>query len=220
MSAWMRKGMCCTLVALSALPASLVADPPHAAMLYARGSTWVNGSAILRTTAIFPGDLIQTKASSAADINMKGTAATVLPNSLVQFTGETIEVQHGGVALLTSNKIGAQIGDVTVQPAAANWSEFWVGEADGKVTIMARKGDLTIIDDSGTTTLSAGQETTREESQKKKKKRRGAGAIPAATGGILDSKAALIAGIAAVGGITTIVLLQQEDPISPSRMGR
>jgi hypothetical protein len=220
MSAWMRKGMCCTLIALSALPASLLAEHPNAAMLYARGSTWVNGSAIPRTSAIFPGDLIQTKASSAADINMKGTAATVLPNSLVKFAGDAIELQHGGVALLTSNKVGAQIGDVTVQPAAADWSEFWVGEADGKVTIMARKGDLTIIDDSGTTTLSAGQETTREESQKKKKKRRGAGAIPAATGGILDSKAALIAGIAAVGGITTIVLLQQEDPISPSRMGR
>jgi hypothetical protein len=36
----------------------------------------------------------------------------------------------------------------------------------------------------------------------------------------MDSKAALIAGIAAFGGITTIVLLQREDPISPSRMGR
>jgi hypothetical protein len=82
---------------------------------------------------------------------------------------------------------------------------------------MARKNDVVITDQDGTTKLAAGQETTRET--KKKKRRRPAGAIPAATGSILDSKAALIAGIAAVGTITTIVLLQKEDPISPSRMG-
>jgi nicotinamide riboside transporter PnuC len=34
------------------------------------------------------------------------------------------------------------------------------------------------------------------------------------------SKAAVIEGIATVTGITMIVLLQREDPISPSRMGR
>lgn len=215
----LRKSLCCGLIALSAFPVFLLADEPKAAMLYARGNIWVNGAAIPRSTAIFAGDLIQTKANSAASINLPGVNATVLPDSLVKFAGKTIELEHGGLTLLSANQMAAEIGDVRVQPASTDWSEFWVGDVDGNVTIMARKGDLTVTDETGTSTLSAGQETTREESQKKKKKRAG-GAIPAATGGIMDSKAALIAGIAAVGGITTIVLLQREDPISPARMGR
>jgi hypothetical protein len=219
MGKWLRKTLCCTLVALSAFPASLLADAAKTAMLYARGSIWVNGAAIPRSTSIFAGDLIQTKAGSAADITLAGTTVVVLPNSLAKFAGENIELEHGGLTLVTSTQLAAQIGDIKVQPASADWNEFWVGEVDGNVTIMARKGNLTISDDTGTATLSAGQETTREESKKKKKKR-GGGAVPAAEGGILDSKAALIAGIAAIGGITTIVLLQREDPISPSRMGR
>jgi len=216
----LRKSLCCGLIALSAFPISLLADEPKAAMLYARGDIWVNGAAIPRSTAIFAGDLIQTKANSAANINLPGANATVLPDSLVKFAGKTIELEHGGLTLLTANQMTAEIGDVKVQPASTDWSEFWVGDVDGNVTIMARKGDLTVTDETGTSTLSAGQETTREESQIKKKKKGAGGAVPAATGGIMDSKAALIAGIAAVGGITTIVLLQREDPISPSRMGR
>jgi len=216
----LRKSLCCGLVALSAFPISLLADEPKAAMLYARGDIWVNGASIPRSTAIFAGDLIQTKANSAANINLPGANATVLPDSLVKFAGKTIELEHGGLTLLTANQMTAEIGDVKVQPASTDWSEFWVGDVDGNVTIMARKGDLTVTDETGTSTLSAGQETTREESQKKKRKKRAGGALPAATGGIMDSKAALIAGMAAFGGITTIVLLQREDPISPSRMGR
>jgi hypothetical protein len=219
MGSWLRKTLCCALIAASALSPALLADEPTAAMLYARGSTWVNGAAIPRSTAIFPGDLIQTKTGSAANINLPGVTATVLPDTLVKFAGTAIELDHGGLTLLTSNRMAAQIGDVKVQPVSTDWSEFWVGDVDGNVTIMARKGDLTVSDESGTTTLSAGQETTREEQQKKKKKR-GGGAVPAASGGIMDSKAALIAGIGAMGGITAIVLLQREDPISPSRMGR
>lgn len=215
----LREFLCYALVAVTALPASLLADEPKGAMVYARGSIWVNGAAIPRTSAIFPGDLIQTKADSAANINLPGATAMVLPDSLVKFAGRTIELDHGGMTLLTSNQMAAQIGDVRVQPVSTVWSEFWVGDVDGSVTIMARKGDLTITDESGSTTLSAGQESTREESQKKKRKKRGGGAAPSATGGILDSKAALYAGIAAVSGITLIVLLQREDPISPDRMG-
>jgi hypothetical protein len=212
-----RKALCCALVASATVPASLFGGEPTAAMLYARGATWVNGAAVLRTSAIFPGDLVQTKSDSAANIHLPGSIVTVLPDSLAKFEGPTLELQHGGMVILSSKQLATHIGDVTVVAAKPEWTEFWAGNTDGSVTIMARKGDVTVIDDSGTTTLTTGQETTREESKKKKKRR---GAAAAATGSIMDSKAALIAGIAAVGGITTLVLLQREDPISPDRMGR
>lgn len=219
MRAALRKFLCCTLIVLCALPACLLAGETKAAMVYAKGTAWLNGSVIPRTSAIFPGDLVQTQSDSAANLHLLGTTITVLPNSLVKFAGPAIELQHGGLTVLTSRQQPAQVGDLLITPASASWTEFWVGEADDRVTIMARQGDVMIRDDSGTSTLGAGQETTREESKKKKKKRSG-GAVPAASGSILDSKAALIGGIAAVGGITALVLLQREDPISPDRMGR
>ena len=99
---------------------------------------------------------------------------------------------------------------------------------DGKVHIAARKGDLTISDNTGTTTLAQGQQTTREESasseeknknpeENKKKKRRAAGAIPGAGGGILDSPVAVGIGGAAIGAVTAWVLIQGDEPASPSK---
>ena len=217
MLAWFRKAACCALIISLVMPAAVFAAETNAAMVYARGTAWVNGTEIPRSSVLFAGDMVQTKPDSAANITLAGATITLLPNSLVRFQGQGLELQHGGITVLTSSKLPIQIGDVVVTPAAADWTEFWIGEAQDNLTIMARKNDVVITDQDGTTKLAAGQETTRET--KKKKRRRPAGAIPAATGSILDSKAALIAGIAAVGTITTIVLLQKEDPISPSRMG-
>ncbi len=104
-----------------------------------------------------------------------------------------------------------------------------VRDVDGKVQIAARKGDLTISDNTGTTKLAQGQETTRDESpsqddsqaQKGKKKKKGAvpaaAAAPGAAGGILNSPVAI--GIAAgivVGG-TAWVLSKGDDPVSPAK---
>ena len=92
----------------------------------------------------------------------------------------------------------------------------------GTVQIAARKGDLTISDETGTTTtLAQGQETTRDDSQgedkKKKKKKRAAGVVPAAQGGILDSPWAIGIGTAAVAGTGIWLLTLDEKPVSPSQ---
>ena len=89
-----------------------------------------------------------------------------------------------------------------------------------EVQIVASKGDLTVQDQQGTTTVQEGQQTTRDDTsnpeKKKKKKRRGAGAATAAGGGILSSSTAVYTGLAIVGGVTTWVLLQGDDPLSPA----
>jgi hypothetical protein len=116
-----------------------------------------------------------------------------------------------------------------VSPTAGVWTEFEVRDVDGTVKIAARKGDLTISDDTGTTTLAQGQETTRDESQsqddsqarKGKKKKKGAGpapaAAPGAAGGVLNSPIAIgIAGGIALGG-TAWVLSHGDDPVSPAK---
>jgi hypothetical protein len=210
----LRSGLCCTLAILMVLPVSLFAADTGAAIVYARGTTWVNGAAIPRSSAIFPGDLVQTKPDTLANINLQGSTVSVLPDSLVKFEGNAVLIEHGGVSVATLKSLATHVGDITITPSSNSWTEFQVADVDGTVRIVARKGDLMVSDETGKATLPAGQETTREETQKRRKRREG-GAAAAAHGGILDSKMAIIGGTGVIGGVTLWVLLQGDDPVSP-----
>lgn len=202
------------LMMLVAFPMSMFAADTGAAMLYAKGPTWVNGSPIPQSAAVFPGDLVQTKQDSVANINASGSSVAILADSLVKFDKGSLALDHGSVSVATSKKLATQAGAVKVTPASDAWTEFQVSQAGDKVQIIARKGNVSISDDSGTTTLSPGQQTTRYASYKSKQS--GGGAVPAAGGGILDSPIVIGVGGAAVGALVTWVLLQGGKPLSPS----
>jgi hypothetical protein len=217
-----RKLVSCVLVLM--VPGSLIAVDSGTAMLYADGAAWLNGSHVPKSSAIFAGDLVQTRSDSAANIHAPGSSVTVLGDSLVQFEGASLKVEHGGVSVSTSKGLATTAGEVRVAPASNTWTEFNVMDTDGTVRIAARKGDLTITDDRGTVTLAQGQETTRDEQtdnskkkEREKDKKRAAGASPAAGGGLLDSPVAVGVGAAAIVGVTTWVLLQNSNPVSPSQ---
>lgn len=231
MSAMMRpsylKFLSCLLVMI--FPAALFAADQPAAMLYSHGTALLNGNSIARSSAIFSGDLVQTNPDSVANINATGSSVLVLNDSLIQYQGGTVKLEHGGVTISTSKSLATRAGDVTVSPTASVWTEFEVRDVDGRVQIAARKGDLTISDDSGTTTLAQGQQTTRDESQsqtdnntnnqkrkkREKREKRVAGAVPGAAAGVFNSPAAIgIAGGIIIGG-TAWVLSQSDDPVSP-----
>jgi hypothetical protein len=157
----------------------------------------------------------------------------VLNESLVQYEGSTLKLEHGGVTISTSKLLATRAGDVTVAPSTSVWTEFEVRDVDGRVQIAARKGDLTISDDTGTTILAQGQQTTREASdsqvdnqvnnhdspdnKKKKKKKEAAGAIAPAAGGILNSPVAVGIGAGVIVGVTAWVLIQGDQPVSPAK---
>jgi len=216
-----RSMVSCSLLLI--VPSCMLAADSGAAMLYANGATWLNGSHVPNSSAIFAGDLVQTRADGAANIHAPGSSITVLGDSLVQFEGVSLKVEHGGVTVSTSKGVATTAGDVRVAPASNAWTEFNVTDVDGTVRIAARKGDLTVTDDSGTVTLAQGQETTRDEQSpdskspdNKKKKRRIAGAAPAAGGGLLNSPVAIGVGAGIVAGVTIWVLSRNDDPISPN----
>ena len=215
----------CVLLIL--FPGSLLAADSNAAMLYVNtnGAAWVNGAHVPRSSsAIFSGDLLQTRSDSVANINEPGSSITVLAGSLVQFQGASVDIQHGGVTVSTSKGIAATAGDVRVTPASDAWTEFNVTDVDGTVRILARKGDLSISDGKDVVTLPQGQETTRDESnpavdnnKKKKNKKQQTGATPAAGGGIMNSPYAVGIGAGAVIGVTTWVLVKSDNPASPTK---
>lgn len=213
----------CVLTVL--FPYSLFAADSNAAMLYINGSAWVNGTHVPRpSSAIFSGDLVQTRRDSVANINAPGSSITVMADSLVQFEGSSLKIEHGGVAIATSKGVGTTAGDVKVTPVSGEWTEFNVIDVDGTVRIAARKGELSIFDGNATTTLAQGQETTRQETSdettdangKKRKKREDASAVPGATGGILNSPYAIGAGAAAIGAVAVWVLIKSDNPASPA----
>ena len=201
--------------------ASFAADS-NPAMLYTNGAAWINGAHVPRPSlAIFSGDLLQTRSDSVAHINGSGSSVTVLADSLVQFEGSSVRIDHGGVAISTSKQMATTAGDVKVTPASNSWTEFNVTDFDGTVRIAARKGDLLVSDGQNTVTLPQGQETTRDESAPdssgKKKKKQQAGAPAAATGGILNSPWAIGAGAVVIGGVATWVLVKNDEPASPAK---
>ena len=218
-----REVVSCVLPIL--LPASLLAADSTAAMLYTTGTAWVNGAHVPRaSSAIFSGDMLQTRSDSVANINSAGSSITVLSNSLVQFEGSGVKIEHGAVAVSTSKGVATTAGDVKVSPVSSAWTEFNVTDVDGTVRIAARKGDVTIFDGKDTFTLAQGQETSRDESSdqsdkenKKKSKKRAAGAAPGAEGGILNTPLAIEIGAGIIGLTTILVLAHDDDPASPSK---
>ena len=202
-------------------PVSLfAADTSPAAILYSHGGTVLNGTTFPVSSALFSGDLVQTSADSVANINATGSTVLVLNESLVQYEGDLLKLEHGGIRISTSKSMSALAGEVKISPANSILTEFDVTDVDGRVQIAARKGDLTISDQTGTTTLGQGQETTRDESSSnKKRKAAGAapGAAPGAAGAVLDSPIAIGIGAGAIGALTIWVLSRSDDPESPSK---
>jgi hypothetical protein len=211
-----RKTLCWMMIAM--FPASLMASESNSAMLYAKGTAWINGSAVPHSSALFAGDLVQTKPDSIVNINALGSNVTIAADSLVKYEGNAVSIEHGSVSVATSKGMATHVGEVTIAPTQPNWTEFDVTDVNGSVQIMARKGDVTIADANGTNTLPQGQQTTRDESQdQKSKKRKAAGAAaPAGQGGLLDSPWAVYAGVGAIGVGAAIIFTRDGDPMSPA----
>ena len=208
----LRNILCWTLLAV--FPLSLLAADSGAAMLYAKGTAWLNGGTVPRSSAVFPGDLVQTKPDSMANINASGSNVMILADSLVKFEGNAVAVDRGGVNVATAKGMSTHAENLTVTPASNAWTEFEVNNAEGKVQIIARKGDLSISDGSETSTLPQGQQTTRQSATKKT--RRSGGAAPAAGGGILDSPIVIAVGAAGIGALLTWVAIESSNPSSPA----
>lgn len=221
-SSALRYLVCCVLLFL--FPGSMFAADSNAAMLYTNGAAWVNGAHVPRfSSAIFSGDLLQTRSDTVANIDEPGSSITVLADSLVEFQPSAVHIEHGGVTVSTSKQVGTVAGDVNVKPASFAWTEFNVVDVDGTVKIAARKGSLSITYGKEVFTLAQGQETSRDESApdsandgKKSKKKDGAGTAPGATGGWLNTPVAVGIGAGAILGVTTWVLVKSDNPASPS----
>jgi hypothetical protein len=164
------------ILMLSFSCAALGGDSPRAsgAVLHASGIVQVNGVGSREITALFSGDSIQTTEDSVANIVADGSSVLVMPNALVKFMGQAVELTEGAVSVATSGGMAVSSYGLTFAPPEHMQSKFEVVEYEDSVTVAARQGPVTVTDGQQTSTVPEGQESTH------KKRRKAAGAAPAA----------------------------------------
>ena len=220
MAEW-RQLVCSLMIVI--LPASLMAQDSGRAMLHSSGGVWLNGNLAPGSSAIFPQDMIQTQEGVTAKIDAYGSAVMVEPDTIVQFDGDELVLDHGSLQVDTSRGMRVRVNCLTVIPLAQAWTRYDVIDVDGKVTVVAREDDVKIhyggavrpSKQAELTDVSVhhGEQATREE-------RCGAAAKPSqvvnANGAILNSIWAKAAGLTAIGVLTCWALCRGDEPVSPS----
>jgi hypothetical protein len=205
------------------LPASVMAQTAGGAMLHSDGGVWLNGNLAPNSSAIFPHDLVQTQKENNAKIDADGSSATIQPDTIVQFEGDELVLDHGSLQVNTSRGMRVRVNCLTVTPVNQAWTRYDVIDVDGKMKVIAYENDVNIhyggaadkkskATDSNAT-VHQGEQATREE-------RCGAAARPVdvidAKGAILNSAWAKTAGTAAIGGVLCWVFCSTGQPVSPA----
>jgi len=118
------------------------AQGPAAAILHAQGGVWVNGSEARDSTAIFSGDLLETKPGFSATLNLDGSELLLAPETVAKFDGDSLELDHGSVAVGTSKSFKVEVKCLTATPALSAWTQYEVSDLTGAVQVVARKSDV------------------------------------------------------------------------------
>lgn len=217
-----RKLVCGVMIVI--VPTSLMAQDSDRAMLHSDGGVWLNGIPAPSSAAIFPHDLVQTQKESKAKIDAEGSAATVQPDTIVQFDGDELFLDHGGLQVNTSRGLRVRVNCLTVIPLTQDWTRYDVIDVDGKMLVVAYQNDVKIHYQGGAARRSKsaafadvvvhqGEQVTREE-------RCGAPPRPAevvdANGAFLNSAWAKAGGALAL-GLICLGVCHGDDPVSPSK---
>jgi len=218
--------VCLPMVAI--LPVSLLADDAAAAMLRSNGvGVLVNKNPAPASTALFLDDLIETQENSVARIEAGGSTADINPETMVQFNGDELVLEHGSLSVNTFHGLKVLVGCLIVRPVNnAEWTHYEVADLDGKVTVSALKNDVN-IDSRSSNPQQAKQGggssgvTVREGEQTSRGEKCGAldnkasGSV-AGKGAIMNSPWAKGVGVVTIGGLMCWALCQGGNPLSPS----
>jgi len=213
------------------LPGSLMAQDSAAAILRSNGiGVLVNRNPAPASAALFSNDLVETQKTAVARIESSGSTADVSSETMVQFEGSELALDHGSLSVNTSRGLRVRVGCVTVTPVSAEqWTHYDVLDRDGKVSVSALKNDVYIDARSGNlqqTKQSAHSTrvTVREGEQKSREEKCAAGDLRTpgsglpGLGAIMNSPWAIGAGLAGVATMICLGLLcRNDDPISPTK---
>jgi hypothetical protein len=210
------------------LPASLAADETAAAILRSSGSgVLVNKSPAPTSIALFPNDLVETPKNAVARIDVSGSTADINADTVVQFEGDELVLDHGSLSVSTTKGLRVRVGCLTVTPVnLSQWTQYNVMDVDGKVTVNAAKSDV-YIDSRAKKAREAKnpsrstRDIVREGEQKSREEKCGApymrGDNVPGLGAVMNSMWAKIVAGGAVSAVVCLGLCPDDDPASPSK---
>jgi hypothetical protein len=207
------------------LPASIMAQDTTRGLLYSDGGTWLNEVQAPAVAAVFPDSLVQTQAGHMARIDVTGSSVVVAPETMMQFQGHELALDHGSLRLDTSTEMEVIVGCITISPVSDAKTQYEVTDRDGQVRVDATKSDVKIHShgavlpksksgESSDTVVHQGENAMRSDScGAPEKPSRG---VPGFGPG-LDSPWAVIPALVVAGTLICLGLCHGDDPVSPMK---
>ena len=216
-----------SVLSMAALAVSLKAQDTGAAILHGTGVVLVNKYPATATTTLFPGDRIETQTGVIARIELAGSAADINPETVIQFEGDELILEHGSLSVNTSRGLEVRAGCVTVTPVRLELTHYEVSDLDGRVQVSAIKDDVFIESRSDKAQPAkqparSDREVVRQGEQKSREEKCGGATLhhaPAAadgTGPILNSPYVVGTGVGVIGVVACWALCRGDEPISPA----
>jgi hypothetical protein len=203
------------VVLLLVMPASLSAQTAGTSVIYATGTVFVNGAPLTNSSALMPGDVVQTKDNGAANISAAGSSIVVDSNSIVRAQADGFSLDRGSISVATGKSMSVYARDFKITPAAGEWTQFYVTRSSGTIGIIARKGAITVSCGTTSSTVKESQQLSRDDAPSCGLVTQGKGAPAGAKGPILTSSKAQWTALAAAGILAAWALSHDDDPISP-----
>jgi ferric-dicitrate binding protein FerR (iron transport regulator) len=139
---------------LVAVPPGLVGQPfgqnghnvgeTPAAILHTQGGVWLNGSEAADSTAVFLGDVLETKPGFSASLTLDGATILLQPESVAQLEQDVILLDHGSVSVGTPRSFKVRVNCISIVPVQNEWTQFDVTDLTGTVEVAANKKDVNV----------------------------------------------------------------------------
>lgn len=194
-------------------PVQTEQNPTGGAILHTQGGVWINGYEAKDSSAVFPGDLLETKPGSTANLSLDGSTVLIQPESVAKLQTNLLELDHGSVFVGTSKNFKVRVHCMTVVPVSNDWTQYEVNNLNNNVQVAARKNDVRVereLDQRKPTAETEGSSGTilHESEQKSFDESEICGAPPRVTGASNGTNSKWIIGGAAAGtGVLLCVLL-------------
>jgi len=212
------------------LPVSMmgqaIPEQPVGAILHSQGGVWVNGYEARDSSAVFAGDVIETKSGATANLTLAGTTVLMSPESVGKFQADLLELDHGSVSVGTSTGFKVRVNCILVAPVVRDWTQYVVTDLNGTIQVSANKRDVNVDHEAGrgkpTTESEASQHASVLEGQQKSFDESGICGAPARpTSPMNGISPKWIAAGAAGAGVLVFVLIHggggsPKSPVSPA----
>jgi len=128
----------------SAIAAQSMPEQSASAILHTDGGVWVNGYEAHDSSAIFAGDLVETKPNVSANLVLDGSTVLLAPETVGKFQGDLFELDHGVVSVVTTKSFKVRVNCIQVVPGLNQWTQYLVSDLNGSVQVSAKKLDVNV----------------------------------------------------------------------------